>query len=119
VLFGALPPGEIVVQLARRDARAAFRRLATGDVAARLGGRGFVVRYHRAADVARAMAPWFRVVERRGIGVFVPPSAAEPWISRHPRLLATLEAMDRVAARPLAPLGDHVLHHLVRTQAPA
>jgi hypothetical protein len=26
-----------------------------------------------------------------------------------------MEAMDRVAARPLAPLGDHVLYHLERT----
>lgn len=119
VVFGPLPPGEVAVQLARGDARAAFRRLARGPVAARLGGREFSVRYHRSREIARALAPWFRRVERRGIGVFVPPSAAEPWISHHPRLLAMLEGMDRIASRPLALLGDHVLHHLVRTAAPA
>ncbi|HEX8903288.1 MAG TPA: hypothetical protein VF771_00450, partial [Longimicrobiaceae bacterium] len=93
--------------------------LAKGDVAARLGGRQFTVRYHRPAEVAHAFAPWFRPRAKRGIGVFVPPSAAEPWISGHPRFLAVLEALDRVVERPLALLGDHLLFHLVRTDAPA
>lgn len=114
VLFGTCPPGEWIVQLARRDVRSAFRRASRGDVHARLGGRDFTVRYHRAADVARAFGPWFRVVARRGIGIFVPPSAAEPAISSFPRLLAGLEALDRVASRPLAVLGDHVLYQLER-----
>jgi ubiquinone/menaquinone biosynthesis C-methylase UbiE len=114
VIFGTCPPGEWAVQLLRFDARSAFRRASRGDVYARLGGREFTVRYHRPADVARAFAPWFRLVERRGIGIFVPPSAAEPAISRFPRLLAALEAMDRAVSRPLAPLGDHVLYKLER-----
>src|SRR6185295_8685457 len=112
VLFGPFPPGELVVELLRRNPRAAVRRLARGEVAARLGGRHFPVRYHRPGEVARAFAPWFRLRRTRGIGVFVPPSAAEPWISRHPRFLGVLEAMDRAAAAPLARLGDHVLFHL-------
>jgi len=107
------------VQLARGDRRAARRRFARGEVQARLGGRDFTVRYHRRRDVRHAFAPWFRLVARRGIGVAVPPSAAEPWISSHPRLLDVLERIDRVAARPLAALGDHVLYDLVRTSASA
>ncbi|HYH78609.1 MAG TPA: class I SAM-dependent methyltransferase [Longimicrobium sp.] len=115
VLFGPLPPGEVVVEMLHGRFGSAFRRLARGEVPARLGGRHFNVRYHRPGDVARAMAPWFRPVARRGIGVFVPPSAAEPWISRHPRLVKALEAMDRAVSRPLALLGDHVLFHFQRT----
>jgi SAM-dependent methyltransferase len=118
VLFGPLPPGEVIVQLVRRDVRAAFRRLARGPVPARLGGRDFQVWYPRPRDVVRAFAPWFRLRRRRGVGIFVPPSAAEPWISRHPRLLATLEALDRVAAAPLAWLGDHVAFWFERTAVP-
>ncbi|HET6765337.1 MAG TPA: class I SAM-dependent methyltransferase [Longimicrobiaceae bacterium] len=118
VLFGPLPPGEIVVETLRGRPRSAFRRLARGDVPARLGGRDFIVRYHRQAAVARAMAPWFRPVRCLGIGVCMPPSAAEPWISRHPRLVRMLEAADRALARPLALLGDHVLYHFARTGAP-
>jgi ubiquinone/menaquinone biosynthesis C-methylase UbiE len=117
VLFGTFPPGEVVVQLARGSARGAIRRLATGDVPARLGGREFVVRYHRAREIERAFRPWFRLVGRRGIGVCVPPSAAEPWISAHPRLLSALEAADRIVARPLAGLGDHVLYRFERRES--
>jgi SAM-dependent methyltransferase len=118
VLFGTLCPGEVVVQLARGDAGAAFRRRSRGAVSARLGAREFDVRYHSAKEIADAMAPWFRVKRRIGVGVLVPPSAAEPWISRHPALVRTLEWMDRALARPLAPLGDHVLYWLERTVAP-
>ncbi|HWK90092.1 MAG TPA: hypothetical protein VNP72_08845, partial [Longimicrobium sp.] len=118
VLFGPFPPGEMVVELIRRNPRAAVRRLARGDVAARLGGRHFTVRYHRPREVARAFAPWFRLRRTRGIGVFVPPSAAEPWISRFPRFVDALEALDRVVQRPLALLGDHVLYQFERTDAP-
>ena len=118
VIFGTFPPGEWLVQLARRDVRSAFRRASKGDVHARLGGNDFTVRYHRAADVARAFAPWFRLAQRIGVGVFVPPSAAEPAISRFPRLLAGLEALDRVVSRPLAALGDHVLYQLERVDVP-
>jgi SAM-dependent methyltransferase len=117
VLFGTMCPGELVVQLARGDVRAALRRRERGPVAARLGGRDFTVRYHSAAELRRAMSPWFRLRRRVGIGVFVPPSAAEPWISQHPALVRALETCDRVAARALAPLGDHVLYWFERTSA--
>lgn len=115
VMFGIAVPGEWAVELAHGRPRAAVRRFARGDVRARLGGREFSVRYHRRADVERAFAPWFRLTERRGIGVFVPPSAAEPWISSHPRLLRALERLDRRLACGLAALGDHVLYVLERT----
>jgi hypothetical protein len=99
--------------------RAASRRRSRGDVSARLAGRTFAVRYHRTSDVQRAFAPWFRLVARRGIGIFVPPSAAEPWISRYPRLVSALERLDRGISRLLAPLGDHLLYRLERTDVTA
>jgi hypothetical protein len=43
--------------------------------------------------------------------------AAEPWISRHPRLLRMLEVLDRAAPSSLALLGDHVLYPFERTDA--
>jgi len=119
VLFGTTSPGEVLVQLMRRDPSAAFRRRSRGEVPARLGGNHFTVRYHRAASLVRTMSPWFQLVARRGIGIFVPPSAAEPWISGHPRLLGILESLDRAASTPLAILGDHVLYEFRRTATPA
>jgi len=119
VLFGVLSPGEILVELLRGRRHQALRRFHRGAVPAKLGGRHFVVRYHRGRAICSAMLPWFRPVRRLGIGVFVPPSAAEPWISRHPMLLGFLETLDRLANRPLAVLGDHILYQFERTDAAA
>jgi ubiquinone/menaquinone biosynthesis C-methylase UbiE len=119
VIFGRVCPGEWLVETLRGRPRNAFRRIASGDQPARLGGREFAVRYHRRRDLERVMAPWFRPAGRRGIGVFVPPSAAEPWISRHPKLLQTLDALDRGASGPLASFGDHILYRFIRTEAKA
>jgi SAM-dependent methyltransferase len=119
VLFGTCCPGEMLVESIRGRPGNAFRRFRRGDVPARLAGRDFTIRYHRGADLRRMLSPWFHLQCREGVGVFVPPSAAEPWISRYPGLLNVLETMDRLAARPLAMFGDHILYRFVRTGAEA
>lgn len=118
VLFGTLAPGEIVTELLRGRAHQAFRRFRRGEVHARLGEMDFAVRYHNARALRAAMQPWFRLVRRKGIGVFVPPSAAEPWISAHPQFLGLLEQLDGLTSRPLALLGDHILYHFERLDVP-
>lgn len=114
VLFGTFCPAEMVTEVLRGRPRLAWRRLQPGEAPARLGSREFRVTYHRRAELVRALAPWFRLEKRLGIGVTVPPSAAEPWISKHSRVLATMEALDRVLARPLALFGDHILYQFRR-----
>ncbi|MFI5120536.1 MAG: methyltransferase domain-containing protein [Thermoanaerobaculia bacterium] len=118
VVFGPCCPGEILVLLARGKARSAFRRLARSPAPAHVGGESFAVTYPSPGALARSFAPWFRLLGTRGVGVFVPPSSAEPAASRFPRLLDTLERLDRLAARPLALLGDHVLLEFERTAVP-
>ncbi len=115
VVFGPCAAGEVVVELLRRDPKAAFRRFRSGPAPARLGGEHFTVRYPSPRDVARSFAPYFRLRRIRGIGILVPPSAAEPGISRFPRLVTALAAVDRLLTAPLALLADHVLVHLERT----
>ncbi len=115
VVFGPYSMGEVVVELIKRNPAAAFRRFRSGPAPARLGGEHFTVWYPRPRDFARAFAPWFRLRSVRGIGVLVPPSAAEPWISRFPRVVNAMEAADRLLSAPLAYLADHVLLHLERT----
>ena len=75
--------------------------------------------YPSPREVAKALAPWFRPRALRGIGILVPPSAAEPWISKFPRALSAMAAADTVLSAPLALLGDHVLVHVERTEEPA
>lgn len=115
VVFGTLCPGEMVVEILRGRPQLALRRLKPGVVPARLAKRHFQVVYHQAAELERAFAPWFELEKRVGIGVMVPPSAAEPWISNHPTFLSLLEAMDRKIAERLAHFGDHVLYQFRRT----
>jgi ubiquinone/menaquinone biosynthesis C-methylase UbiE len=119
VLFGTLCPGEMVTEILRGRPRLALRRLMLHKAPARLGKHDFRVVYHRRAAMIRAFAPWFVLERRIGIGVTVPPSAAEPWISQRPRLLGGMERVDRVLAGPLAALGDHVLYQFHRTDLPA
>ncbi len=115
VLFGTFCPGEMVVETLCGRPEEALRRCRRGKVRTRLAKREFHVVYHRSAAIKRAFAPWFVLEKRLGIGVTVPPSAAEPWITNHPRLLAAMEALDRVLSHPMALLGDHVLYQLRRT----
>lgn len=114
VFFGTCCPGEIVVEVLRGRPNLALRRFRRGVVPARLAGQDFHVVYHRLPEIERAFDPWFVLEKRLGIGVTVPPSAAEPWISRYPRLLATMEACDRRLSEPLAMFADHVLYQFRR-----
>lgn len=116
VLFGKSSPGEVVAECLRGRPRQALRRFSRGAVPARIGACNFTVRYHSARAISQTMQPWFRLKRRAGIGIFVPPSAAEPWISKHPGLLGFLDRLDAVLRRPLVFLGDHVLYHFERTE---
>lgn len=115
VLFGTFCPGEMLTEVLHNRPDQAMRRSKRGPLPARLAKREFPIVYHRKAALTRAFAPWFVLEKRLGIGVTVPPSAAEPWISNQPRLLSAMEMLDRVLSRPLAFLGDHVLYQFRRT----
>lgn len=115
VLFGTFCPGEMLTEVLHNRPDQALRRSKHGPFQARIAKREFPVVYHRRAGLMRAFAPWFALEKRLGIGVTVPPSAAEPWISQRPRLLGAMETLDRLLSRPLAVLGDHVLYQFRRT----
>jgi SAM-dependent methyltransferase len=116
VLFGTCCLGEMVVETLRGRPYQALRRRKSGSVPARLAKCDFQVVYHRSSEIVRTFAPWFVLEKRIGIGVAIPPSAAEPWISGQPRLLAAMEKIDRVLSKPLAMLGDHVLYQFRRKE---
>jgi SAM-dependent methyltransferase len=115
VVFGTFCPGEMLTEILRGRPHLALRRLKRGPIPARLSGREFRVIYHRCAQLKATFAPWFVLERRIGICITVPPSAAEPWISRQPRLLAAMETIDKILGCPLAILGDHVLYQFRRT----
>ena len=115
VVFGRAAPGEVIVELLRGRPRSALRRFRAGPAPAHIGREHFQVWYPSPDEVARALTPFFRLRALRGIGILVPPSAAEPFASRFPRVVAALAAADRALSAPLARFGDHVLIDLERT----
>jgi ubiquinone/menaquinone biosynthesis C-methylase UbiE len=117
VVFGTFCPAEIVTEILRGRPHNALRRMKHGQRPARISGHDFHVVYHCRRELIETFTPWFVLERRIGIGVTVPPSAAEPWITKHPRLLAAMEAIDRVISSPFAALGDHVLYQFRRTSA--
>jgi SAM-dependent methyltransferase len=106
---------EVLWFVVRGEAKKAFRRF-PGRATARLGDSSISVSYPTIASVRRAFAPWFRLETRRAIGLFVPPSYAEPWVRENTSKLAWLEKLDRAfSAWPgLRDAGDHVLLEFVR-----
>ncbi|HEX4664845.1 MAG TPA: methyltransferase domain-containing protein [Terriglobales bacterium] len=93
----------------------ACRRFA-GKSAAKVGGLIIPVAYPTVGAIRRAFSPWFHLRSRCAVGLFVPPSYVEQWMSKHPKILRALERLDRkVADWPIfRDAGDHVLLELVR-----
>jgi ubiquinone/menaquinone biosynthesis C-methylase UbiE len=100
--------------LARGEPRKAFRRLRHGGAR----WRGLAIRYPTIGAVRRAFAPHFTQRRVAAIGALIPPSYAEAWAGRHPRLLAALDRWERQleSVRPLPWLADHYLIELERAE---
>ena len=111
-VMGPAVPWEWGWFMAHGEPRKALRRLARGGAA----WRGLTIRYPSIGEVRRAFAPHFTQRRVAAIGALVPPPFAEPWAARHPRLLATLDRLERrrETAWPLPWLADHYLIELER-----
>lgn len=115
-LMGPAVPWEWGWYLARGEPRKALRRL-------RRGGsrwRGLTIRYPSVGAVRTAFAPHFVQLRVSAIGVLVPPTFAEGWAARHPRLLGALDRCERLieTVPPLPWLADHYLIELERLGVP-
>jgi len=110
--MGPTVPGEWGWFLVHGQPRKAARRLR------REGSpwRGLTIRYPSIGDVRRAFAPHFVPRRVSALGALVPPTFAEPWAARHPRLLSALDRVERhfEAVWPFPWLADHFLIELER-----
>ena len=111
-VMGPLVPWEWAWYLWRRQPAKAFRRLRRGGVA----WRGLTIRYPSIGSLQRAFAPLFRLRRASAVGALLPPSYAEGWAVRRPRLLARLNRWERrlETLPPLPWLADHYLLELER-----
>ena len=99
--------------LAHGKPRKAFRRLQPGGTP----WRNLRIHYPSVRTLCRTFAPYFSCERVTAIGVLLPPTYAEAWVARHPRLLARLDTWERcVETWPvMAHLADHYLVELRRT----
>lgn len=101
---------EMLFYLSQGRFRKAIRRC-SGSSQATLDGASLTVFYPTLRQLRRSFSPYFRLRSVQGVGVVVPPSYLEAWVSCHPsilRLLCRLEPL--LASLPvLRGLGDHVL----------
>jgi SAM-dependent methyltransferase len=106
---------EFIWYLFHGQPRKACRRF-PGKAIAKVGDVTIAVAYPTISNVRRAFSPWFQLRSRSAVGLFVPPSYVERWMSKHPKILAGLERLDMVSANwPIfRDAGDHVLLELVR-----
>ena len=83
---------------------------------ARLGDMTIPVSYPSVHSLRDSFSPWFELRSRCAVGLFVPPSYVEQWISKHEKLLGLLEWLDSECADwpILRDAGDHMLLEFVR-----
>ena len=114
-LWSRVCVAEFFWYLLHGQARKACRRF-PGKATAKVGDVTIAVAYPTIRNVRRAFSPWFRLRSRNAVGLFVPPSYVEQWMSKHPKILAGLERLDGVSSSwPIfRDAGDHVLLELVR-----
>jgi SAM-dependent methyltransferase len=109
---------ETVWFLLHGSLRKAFRRY-PGRTSAVVGQFTVDVRYPLITELKRSFDPYFKLRSCNGVGIFVPPSYVEPWISRFPHLLKVLRSIDKmISGLPFfRVIGDHMLLRFERVQA--
>jgi SAM-dependent methyltransferase len=110
-IMGPVVPWEWMWYLLHGQPRKAIRRFARVTT-----WRGMTIRYPSIRTMRRVLAPSFEVRRVWALGAFIPPSYAEHWASRHPRLLASLAAAERRIERwpGVAQMADHYVLEVTR-----
>jgi SAM-dependent methyltransferase len=119
-MMGRFVPWEIVWFLARGRPHRALMSLINEHT--HYGGNSDLrVQRPTVATITRQMAPAFRLVGWKGIGVTVPPSYTERWARHFPKLIDRLAAIDhRIGHLPLLRnMADCVLLEFERRETPA
>ena len=104
--------------LSRGQCGKAIRRW-NGHAAATVGSASVKLRYHTVKHLRKVFSPYFQLRSWMGIGVTVPPSYLESFVTRYPTVLSQLRSVDGVISGwPLfRSIGDHVLLSFERTSS--
>ena len=111
-VIGRVCPWEIALYAARRDWTRIRVRFEHALTAVPLDGRTIWTQYYAPHAFERAFADaGFARVERRALGLFVPPPYMQAFAERHPAAIAALQQLeDAAGALPgIRAWGDHFL----------
>ncbi len=114
-LWSRVCVAEVMWYLLHAEPKKAGRRFSSKPTA-RLGELTISVNYPTVREMRQSFSPWFQLVSRRAVGLFIPPSYTERAIAGHDKILACLEWLDSLCAGwpILRNAGDHVLLEFVR-----
>ncbi len=114
-LWSRVCVAEVIWYLLHAQPKKAARRFSR-KATARLGELTIPVNYPTVREMRYSFSPWFQLVSRRAVGLFIPPSYTEKAIAGHDKILACLERLDSLCSKwpILRDAGDHVLLEFVR-----
>lgn len=114
-MMGRFVPWEIVWFLAQARPGKALRRFEWRTPHSVQHG-ALKVQCPAASEITNLFTPHFTLRNRKGIGILVPPSYAEPWVRRFPKTIQALAKVDRhLSAVPgLRSLADCALFEFSR-----
>lgn len=110
VLFGKKTLWEFFIFLLKGKPSQAFRRWSNKKIMVRLKNDYFQdVYYHSVKRVRKIFAP-LRLIEKKPVGLFIPPSYLEGLMKKHPRFFRWLIKMESKTSNLdfMSPFADHV-----------
>ena len=112
VIMGKFCIWESVYFLSKLNAKKAFRRFSTGPVEANLNDHTFIkVWYYTPRQFTRFFKDDFELIDLRPIGLWVPPSYLNNFVSKRPSLLNNLNRLEKSSSR--FGLGAYLSDHYV------
>jgi SAM-dependent methyltransferase len=115
VVMGRHVPWEWAWYLSRAKWHKAWRRLSRGGVE----WRGLTISYPTPTEMAAHLRPHFAITRVSALGFALPPSYANEWLNRWPRILKILSSLETLAQRSstLASWSDHYIVEATRLPA--
>jgi SAM-dependent methyltransferase len=115
VPMGPVCPWEVGWYLGHGRFSEAFRRFRKFSEA-KIGSTTIPIWYPSARSLRAAFAPWFRHLETRSLGFWLPPSYLDHLVNRWPGLFSRLNALEAATARLTSGWGDHYIICLERRE---
>ena len=100
------------------DLKSAFRRLSKGSVKAQLGDVVQTTWYYSPTFLKKGLRSEMKEVNRKAVGLFIPPSYLEPFFKSRKKLLNIMKFWDRKFSRwnVFSHISDHFLIDFIKIQ---